>query len=630
MFSSIGVRFYLGVFLLNCISMAANDTGLNLHCINDYDRLMLCGFDSPPDEPSCAEWTLNARVLSAKRYTERNCNLTSDPVRTGSCSCSLDINGFLPWEICKTTMWKPGDLVESKSISAIDNIKPKAPILTSVTREDENYLVTWDSKYEHPNFFLIVLLNYRKRGENGTEVDVSSMESYRILGKSLEPRTEYLVSVQSYSSFYSEKSGDLTFTTHTGLNLHCINDNDRLMLCGFDPPLDEPSCAEWTLNARVPGSQRYTERNCNLTLDPVRTGTCSCFLDINGFALGDNYKITLRKAGALVESKYISVFNNIKPKAPILTSVTRENENYLVTWDTKYKNPNFFLTVLLNYRKRGESGTEVDVSFMESYQILGKSLEPRTEYLVSVQSYFSFYSEKSGDLTFSTRLNLHCINDYDRLMLCGFNPPPDKPSCAEYRLDTGVDFINEYTERNCNLTLDPVRTGTCSCFLDINGFVPWEIYKITLWKAGALVQSKYISAVDNVKPKAPILTSVTREGGNYLVTWDTKYKDPNFFLTVLLNYRKRGENGTEVDVSFMEFYPILGKSLEPRTEYLVSVQSYSSFYSEKSGDLTFTTHGFTFGDIFGMRIVILWIVFAVSAVISLAMSRIGMWSWGNE
>uniref|UniRef100_A0A8C5BZV2 Uncharacterized LOC115556335 n=1 Tax=Gadus morhua TaxID=8049 RepID=A0A8C5BZV2_GADMO len=72
----------------------------------------------------------------------------------------------------------------------------------------------WDTKYEKKKTFkLTVLLNYCKKGENGTKVNVSSMESYEILGKSLEPSTEYLVSVQSYSAFYSERSGDLTFTT---------------------------------------------------------------------------------------------------------------------------------------------------------------------------------------------------------------------------------------------------------------------------------------------------------------------------------------------------------------------------------------------------------------------------------
>uniref|UniRef100_A0A8C5FB96 Uncharacterized LOC115556337 n=1 Tax=Gadus morhua TaxID=8049 RepID=A0A8C5FB96_GADMO len=108
-----------------------------------------------------------------------------------------------------------------------------------------------------------------------------------------------------------------------------------------------------------------------------------------------------------------------------------------------------------------------------------------------------------------------------------------------------------------------------------------EKYPTTLWKAGALVESKNISAAD-IKPKAPYITSVTRENENYLVMWDTKYeKDPPFKLTVLLNYRKKGENVfllQKVDVSSMESYEILGKSLEPSTEYLVSVQSYSAFY----------------------------------------------------
>ncbi|CAL8272264.1 unnamed protein product [Arctogadus glacialis] len=207
-----GLRFYFGVFLLNCISIAAQDTGLNLHCVNDFDRLMICAFNPPPDDPSCAEYTLNTRVEGSQRYTESKCNLTTDSDLTGTCSCSLYINGFVLGEKYKTTLWKAGALVESKNISGFDNIKPKAPKLTSVKGENGNYLVTWDKKYKDPSF-LTVKLNYRKKGENGTEVDVSFMEYYEILGKSLEPSTEYLVSVQSYSAFYSERSGDLTFTT---------------------------------------------------------------------------------------------------------------------------------------------------------------------------------------------------------------------------------------------------------------------------------------------------------------------------------------------------------------------------------------------------------------------------------
>ena len=41
----------------------------------------------------------------------------------------------------------------------------------------------------------------------------------------------------------------------------------------------------------------------------------------------------------------------------MLNSVTRENENYLVTWDTKYNDTSFELTVWLNYRNKGENGT---------------------------------------------------------------------------------------------------------------------------------------------------------------------------------------------------------------------------------------------------------------------------------
>ncbi|KAJ3593709.1 hypothetical protein NHX12_006043 [Muraenolepis orangiensis] len=55
-------------------------------------------------------------------------------------------------------------------------------------------------------------VTYHRRGEKGTEANVSSA-SYPIMGKFLEPSTEYLVNVRSYVTFYSESSEDLSFTT---------------------------------------------------------------------------------------------------------------------------------------------------------------------------------------------------------------------------------------------------------------------------------------------------------------------------------------------------------------------------------------------------------------------------------
>ncbi|CAL8332981.1 unnamed protein product [Lota lota] len=211
--SSIGFRSYLGIFLLNSIAMATH--GLNLNCTNDFDRLMSCQFSPPPDETDCTEYHLNTKLALHDRFVERNCNLTRDPVRTGTCSCSLTMEGFRLTDIHNTTLWKAGYLVESKNISVLDNIKPKAPTVTSVRRDPDNgdYLVEWDTNYKDPPFNLKTEVTYCRRGKNSMEAIVLSETPYHILGEFLEPSTEYQVNMRSWSSFYSESSEDFLFTT---------------------------------------------------------------------------------------------------------------------------------------------------------------------------------------------------------------------------------------------------------------------------------------------------------------------------------------------------------------------------------------------------------------------------------
>ncbi|KAJ3593706.1 hypothetical protein NHX12_006040 [Muraenolepis orangiensis] len=203
----------LGLFLLESMSIATHETGFNLQCINDYESKMLCVFRASA-ESRCSQYDLHTKVNISYRSTESSCNFTQNIILTDTCSCSLDIDSFVPGEIHNTTLQRDGVLVESENIPVFDNIKPKAPTLISVERDSENgnYVVKWNTNYEKKPPNMEATVTYHRRGEKGTEANVSST-SYPIVGKFLEPSTEYLVNVRSYVTFYSESSEDLSFTT---------------------------------------------------------------------------------------------------------------------------------------------------------------------------------------------------------------------------------------------------------------------------------------------------------------------------------------------------------------------------------------------------------------------------------
>ncbi|KAK0156335.1 hypothetical protein N1851_000372 [Merluccius polli] len=117
----------------------------------------------------------------------------------------------------------------------------------------------------------------------------------------------------------------------------------------------------------------------------------------------------------LVVLRLTQVLQRVKPKAPTIPPEEGkflENGNYLLEWETNYPPyPGFTLKAVVTYGRRGENGTEASVDRSTTYQILGTSLEPSTEYWVNVRSYNgnhersvnTLYSESSGNLTFTTR-----------------------------------------------------------------------------------------------------------------------------------------------------------------------------------------------------------------------------------
>lgn len=131
-----------------------------------------------------------------------------------------------------------------------------------------------------------------------------------------------------------------------------------------------------------------------------------------------------------------------------------------------------------------------------------------------------------------------------------------------------------------------------------------------------------------VKPKPPVLFVEKTENGNFHVTWDDNYKGKNVFtdsLSINLTYVIKGENETVREMVYrwykiflyicrffinkiktlsiqmskkvsntVGFHDIVGSSLQPKTEYILTAKMSSDYndekiYSDQSEAVYFTT-----------------------------------------
>ncbi|XP_034385465.1 uncharacterized protein LOC117728748 isoform X2 [Cyclopterus lumpus] len=191
-------------------------------------------------------------------------------------------------------------------------------------------------------------------------------------------------------------------TTLSGKNLHCTNDCCETFICHFEAQ----NCTEYNLTLRCNNCERKgTFTQCDV-------GQCCCSVEEMSLILGEMYNATVWKGAKSMESKIISVQESIKPKPPTIVSVKESNGNFLVKWDPNMKV--WFrnrLRANVTYYKKGDT-EKVTASFkptiidgLNSYEILGRNLEPSTTYAVSVKSSTSFsgmYSDSSKEWEFTS------------------------------------------------------------------------------------------------------------------------------------------------------------------------------------------------------------------------------------
>ncbi|XP_067449795.1 uncharacterized protein [Thunnus thynnus] len=185
----------------------------------------------------------------------------------------------------------------------------------------------------------------------------------------------------------------------TGLNLDCTNDLEDLMSCDFDAQ----NCTEYNLTLR--SNDGYGEQRC--IIKQCDTGRCCCSVKII-LIQGETHNATVFKGGQSVESKYISITDSVKPKAPTIISVNESNGNFRVEW-TANTNSNSLrsrLSAQVTYHKKGDTKEVAAIIDGPNYfEILGKHLEPSTTYLVSMKSYTSIsglFSDSSEEHEFRT------------------------------------------------------------------------------------------------------------------------------------------------------------------------------------------------------------------------------------
>ncbi|XP_070825895.1 uncharacterized protein [Chaetodon trifascialis] len=186
--------------------------------------------------------------------------------------------------------------------------------------------------------------------------------------------------------------------------------------------------------------------------------------------------------------------------------------------------------------------------------------------------------------------NLKCTNDFIDLMFCDF----EAQNCAEYNLTLRSN--SGYGDEHC--IFKQCGSGRCCCSTEMI-LVSGETHTAVVWKGGENMGSKIIRVRESIKPRVPTITSVKESNGNFQVMWKTNMEGSfSDSLDFNVTYRRKGD--TEKVSEFVRpakfegfnYYEIPGERLEPRTTYMVSVQSYtncSGLFSDSSKEVEFTT-----------------------------------------
>ncbi|XP_048102951.1 uncharacterized protein LOC125296877 [Alosa alosa] len=175
----------------------------------------------------------------------------------------------------------------------------------------------------------------------------------------------------------------------------------------------------------------------------------------------------------------------------------------------------------------------------------------------------------------SRHIDVTCVNDFDRTMMCAFTPE-QSTNCSEYSLKIEFNPDEPLLKRDYGCSLSSVGCDKCCCTIDVEvGFLHGEDSKVTVERNGT--HGKHIiNTSKHIKPKTPTIISVNLTAdGNTNVTWLTHYEGKSFLkdLKTELEFKsmKAGEwNKVTEEAIHKTHYEF--NNLEPNTEYIVKAR----------------------------------------------------------
>ncbi|KAI5608902.1 hypothetical protein C0J50_6471 [Silurus asotus] len=195
----------------------------SLQCFNDYDTELKCSL-TPAESEICSKYRLNALIETHNRLVGF-CHFEESHL--GTCECRIDFPGFVIGEDLKINLSKGDNVWWPMTISTVNSIKPRRPIITSVVQKaNRDILIEVNTTYTKQPFsdYLMVELNYKIDGSDEKETTLLQKAStvHEILGRNLQPNSRYVLRARVKSSYsfnhtFSDYSDPIKFQTPISL-----------------------------------------------------------------------------------------------------------------------------------------------------------------------------------------------------------------------------------------------------------------------------------------------------------------------------------------------------------------------------------------------------------------------------
>ncbi|XP_056091622.1 uncharacterized protein LOC130071037 [Rhinichthys klamathensis goyatoka] len=180
-----------------------------------------------------------------------------------------------------------------------------------------------------------------------------------------------------------------------------------------------------------------------------------------------------------------------------------------------------------------------------------------------------------------TEKDLKCFNDYETEMKCSFWFD-GLISCSGYKLNITHTVID--TLKTCIFERSH-HSANCECKIKVEGFVLTEIFSTTLLNGTNVLLNKTFVTMDFIKPKTPVLSVQKTKNGDFNVTWDDKYGKTYFAESLEIHLTYRSEGGDETmsrnEPNSRGFYEIVGRNLQPNTNYILTARMSTSYNSHE-------------------------------------------------